>query len=61
MRELVPACGARRLLEHVSGERLLEDVQEPLVGEVGRQSGELVERELPADRRRDGQGLVALR
>ena len=55
VRELVPTCGTRHLLDDVGRQRLVQSLQERLLAEVVDEQLQLVEPELPTDRRSDGQ------
>src|SRR5262245_16320579 len=61
MRELIAARCAKRLLDDVSPQRFLEHLQEPVLGEIVDQERELLECELPPDRRGNRQSLVTWR
>ena len=59
VRELVAAYGIGQLLEDARRERLLEELQDPILGDILDEPFQLVEPELPADDRGDGERLVA--
>ena len=57
--ELVPPHGLRQLLNDPRGQRLFQNLKQPVFGDLFNQRPNLGQGELPPDYRRHGQGFVA--